>query len=113
MVDAGILREGDRVELIRGELLQMTPIGPRHQAAVNAGTRWLVRLAGDDAIVQPQGSTKLDQFSAPDDTTVKAELYAIMGVFEYRTKREFHPGDSIAPQLLPSCRLDAGVLLPQ
>jgi Uma2 family endonuclease len=65
MVDVGVLRPEDRVELIRGEILQMSPIGPRHQAAVNGATRLMVRLAGDDAIVQPQGTVKLDQFSAP------------------------------------------------
>jgi Uma2 family endonuclease len=39
--------------------------------------------------------------------------YSALEAGAYRTKREFHAGDSIAPQLLPSCRLDAGVLLPQ
>ena len=34
MVDAGILREGDRVELIHGEVITMSPISPRHNAAI-------------------------------------------------------------------------------
>lgn len=29
MVDAGILREDDRVELLEGEIVEMTPIGSR------------------------------------------------------------------------------------
>ena len=34
MGEAGILHEDDRVELIRGELIQMTAIGSRHAACV-------------------------------------------------------------------------------
>jgi Uma2 family endonuclease len=65
MADAGILLPDERVELIRGEILQMSPIGTRHGAAVDRATRVLVRLAGDGAIVRVQGTVELDQFCAP------------------------------------------------
>jgi len=65
MVDAGILCEDDRVELIRGEVLTMSPIGPRHSAAVLRATQSLVRIVGDLAIVGVQGSIRLDEYDEP------------------------------------------------
>src|SRR5437867_2452059 len=65
MAQAGILSEDDRVELIDGEIVAMTPIGPRHNAAVNRATRALVTIVGDQAIVQVQGSVRLDRFREP------------------------------------------------
>ncbi|MCZ7674549.1 MAG: Uma2 family endonuclease [Chloroflexi bacterium] len=41
MIEAGILTENDRVELIQGELITMSPIGIRHAACVNKLTRKL------------------------------------------------------------------------
>src|SRR6266571_2573504 len=65
MVEAGILFEDDRVELIRGEVIAMSPIGPRHNAAVLRGNGALVRIVGDRAIVGVQGSVRLDQYDEP------------------------------------------------
>ena len=80
MGQAGILPEGDRVELIAGEIVAMTPIGPRHNAAVNRATRALVTAVGDTAIVQVQGSVRLDLYHEPEPDLVllrpRADFYA-------------------------------------
>jgi Uma2 family endonuclease len=77
---AGILREADRVELIDGEIVAMSPIGPRHSACVGSATRALVRAAGDDAIVLPQGSVRLGLHHEPQSDLVllrpRADFYA-------------------------------------
>jgi Uma2 family endonuclease len=65
MAEAGILSEDDRVELIDGEVVAMTPIGPRHNAAVARAIRALVNAVGERAIVNAQGSIRLDRFREP------------------------------------------------
>ncbi len=47
MAAVGILGEDDRVELIEGQLIAMSPIGSDHTGAVNALTRMLVLAVGD------------------------------------------------------------------
>jgi putative restriction endonuclease len=54
-----------RVELIRGELVNMTAIGPRHGAVVDRTAQTITRLMGDAVIVRAQGTVQLDRFSAP------------------------------------------------
>src|SRR5215470_4110101 len=54
MAEVGILKPHDRVELIRGEIVEMSPIGRRHAAFVDNLNQLLVtRLAGR-AIVSVQ-----------------------------------------------------------
>ena len=65
MVSAGALKEDDRVELIEGEIVDMTPIGSRHAATVDLLTRWLVMGCGTRAIVRVQGPVRLGPHSEP------------------------------------------------
>jgi Uma2 family endonuclease len=70
MAETGILCEDDRLELIDGEVVEMSPIGQPHTAAVSSATRALVRAAGDAAIVQPQGAVRLDLYYEPEPDLV-------------------------------------------
>jgi Uma2 family endonuclease len=71
MAEVGILGERDRVELIRGEIVEMSPIGPRHSAFVDNLNRLLVRRLSDDVIVRVQGPVALADDTEPEpDLTV-------------------------------------------
>jgi Uma2 family endonuclease len=169
MGETGILSPDDRVELIYGEILAMSPIGAPHGAGTDRANRALVSIIGDRAIVRVQGAVELNDYNEPQpdfvllrpkdnfyydkqpgpkdifliveiadsslnyDRKIKAKLYAETGVPEYwlgdikngilfaysdsdgnsyRTIRQFHRGDSIAPQLLPDCAVQVDVFLP-
>jgi Uma2 family endonuclease len=65
MAEAGIFKPTDRVELIRGEIVEMSPIGRRHAAFVDNLTQLLiVRLAGR-AIVSVQNPVVVADDSEP------------------------------------------------
>jgi Uma2 family endonuclease len=70
MADAEILHEDDRVELIRGEIVQMSLIGPPHAAAVAALNRLLVQRAADRAVVWPQNPIVILPDSEPQPDVV-------------------------------------------
>lgn len=68
---AGILTVDDRVELLNGELITMSPIGPRHAAAVRRLTRLFGRKLGTRATVSVQNPIALDDYSEPQpDITI-------------------------------------------
>jgi Uma2 family endonuclease len=71
MGEAGILHEDDRVELIEGELVEMSAIGTRHFSCVNRLNRLLVMNVGDEAIVSVQNPVRLNEYNEPQpDVTV-------------------------------------------
>lgn len=60
MGEAGIFGEGERVELIEGEIVEMNPIGSRHAACVKGLTRLLGRMLGDELLLDVQNPVRLD-----------------------------------------------------
>ena len=77
MGEAGILHEDDRVELIEGELVEMTPIGGRHAACVRELNRLLVRRLADEMRVDVQNPIRLGEHSEPqpDLAVIRARKY--------------------------------------
>lgn len=88
MVDAGILGEGDRVELIRGEVLQMSPIGPPHNGAILRANHALSRMVGERALVSVQGAIRLDQYNEP-----QPDLCLLRLAPDFYTSRHDEPAD--------------------
>ncbi len=65
MADAGILTEDDRVELIKGEIIQMPPIGGRHASCVDRITRLLASIPAEAAQIRIQNPLRLSDRSEP------------------------------------------------
>jgi Uma2 family endonuclease len=65
MAEAGVFAPNDRVELIEGEVIKMSPIGNRHGGCVKRLNALLNRNVGRIAIVSVQDPVRLDDFSVP------------------------------------------------
>ncbi len=69
-----------RVELIKGEIRDMDPIGPMHETAVDVLNEWSVlRVAGKDILVRVQNSIglpALDSAPEPDVAWVRRRRYS-------------------------------------
>lgn len=65
LAEAGSLTQRDRVELLDGEIIDMSPIGSRHAGLVDRLGRWL-HARTEDAVVRIQGPLRLDELSEPE-----------------------------------------------
>lgn len=65
MASAGILQPHDRVELIEGEIINMSPIGSPHAGCVMCLMNLFVRLLGDKANINSQNPVRLSDLSEP------------------------------------------------
>ncbi len=80
MAQVGILGEDDRLELLEGEIVEMAPIGSRHQATVDRINRLFSGRAADAAVVRVQGPVRLAGDSEPQPDILllrsRADFYA-------------------------------------
>jgi Uma2 family endonuclease len=115
LAELGIFTEEDRIELIGGELVPMSPKGNRHEVVRSAILNWLRRNLPDDFdlhvepgwrpggnycepdfLIGPAGCSptavppanvallmEVAHWSLKFDTTIKANMYASLGVRDY------------------------------
>lgn len=80
MGEAGILTRDDRVELIDGDVVRMTPIGHRHAGCVRRLNAILSPIVGGAAIIDVQNPLSLGQHTEPQPDLVllrpKPDFYA-------------------------------------
>ncbi len=79
MPRAGILKENERLELIRGEIFRMSPVGRHHSAYVNRLTQLFSQRLDDRVLVSVQNPVELDDYSEPQPDIAllapKADFY--------------------------------------
>src|SRR6267142_6630804 len=80
MADAGIFTEDDRVELIEGEILEMSPIGHRHMVCVDRANDLLTSALRGTALISVQNPLRLNKYNEPQPDIVvlkrRADYYA-------------------------------------
>lgn len=71
MAETGVLRQDARVELLDGQVVQLSPIGSPHAGCVNRLNQMLAQAAAGRATLGIQNPVVLDNFSEPQpDVTV-------------------------------------------
>jgi Uma2 family endonuclease len=66
MGETGVFAPGARLELIEGEIIEMSPIGSHHAACVELITLHLHKIAQGKFLVRSQNPIVLDDFSEPE-----------------------------------------------
>ena len=66
MLKAGVLKDGERVELLWGELVEMSPQGPLHWDVTHVLVRWFLRNLPEDLTAASQGPLRLTDHHEPE-----------------------------------------------
>jgi len=88
MAEAGILEWGQRVELLDGEIVEMTPIGRRHAACVDRLNVFFVETTRTRANVRVQNPVRLDDRNEP-----KPDVTLLKPREDFYAERELHAED--------------------
>lgn len=65
MNQSNILTEDDRVQLINGEIIEMSPIATKHTSCINRCNSILPKLLGNKVIISIQNPMTLNNLSEP------------------------------------------------
>ena len=70
MAEAGILDQDLRLELIEGEIIEMSPIGARHASCVSRANKLFLSKLGDRIWLSPQNPIRLSNITEPQPDIV-------------------------------------------
>src|SRR6266545_727135 len=88
MAEVGIFHPEERVELIEGEIVEMSPIGPRHAGCViNANRLFITRLA-DRVVLSPQNPVVIRPLSEPQPDLLLLRSRAVSYSREHPTPED-------------------------
>ncbi|WP_353482668.1 Uma2 family endonuclease [Haliscomenobacter sp.] len=76
MAEVGILAPEDRVELIHGEIIKMSPIKSFHSSMVDHLHEMLLLLLHGKAIIKGQNPIRIDDYSEPEPDLTIAKFQA-------------------------------------
>jgi len=109
MAEVGILCADDRLELIDGEIVEMTPIGSRHAGRVFRLTSLFTSRLGERAIVGVQGPIRLSA-----DSQVQPDIVLLRPRPDFYTESHAGPADVLLVVEVAdtSLRADRHVKLP-
>ena len=74
MAEVGILKPTDRVELIEGEIIAMSPINTPHMGIVNILNRLLFKNILEDVTISIQNPLRTDQLNEPEPDLLVAKF---------------------------------------
>ncbi|NCR88962.1 MAG: Uma2 family endonuclease [Microcystis aeruginosa G13-10] len=66
MTTQGIIKPDEKVELIRGEIIKMSPMGTRHAACIDRLIQLLYQKLGQKIILRGQNPIRLNNNSQPE-----------------------------------------------
>lgn len=72
MVEVGVLHEGEKVELIEGEIIAMSPQGSKHASSASRAAEWFFLNFAGSCCVRIQAPIHLDDLSEPEPDVVLA-----------------------------------------
>lgn len=88
MAAAGIFHPDERVELIEGEIVQMSPIGPRHAGCVINANRLFITRLGERVVVSPQNPMVIQPRSEPQPDLLLLRPRAVSYSHEHPTPED-------------------------
>lgn len=90
MIAVGILQEGERVELLEGEIYCMAAMGARHMACVTWLDHVFTLRHGGTALVRSQGPLRL-----PNDDEPEPDIVIVPFRSDFYRSRHPGPGDAL------------------